>query len=135
MTLCDAGPLVALIDPNEATHALCRQSLPKMSLPLSITWPCCTEAMYLLYKARGHLAQDQLSDLIESGLLGIRETPVSEQKAMRRLMEKYRDTPMDLADASIVAAAEATGIRRIFTLDSDFRIYRLSDGSAFEVVP
>jgi len=91
--------------------------------------------MYLLYKARGHLAQDQLSDLIESGLLGIRETPVSEQKAMRRLMEKYRDTPMDLADASIVAAAEATGIRRIFTLDSDFRIYRLSDGSAFEVVP
>lgn len=39
---------------------------------------------------------------------------------MRSLMEKYRDTPMDLADASLVALAETRGLKRIFTLDSDF---------------
>ena len=50
-------------------------------------------------------------------------------------MEKYRDQPMDLADASIVAAAERLGTRRLFTLDGDFHIYRLADGSAFEMVP
>ena len=50
-------------------------------------------------------------------------------------MGKYRDKPMDLADASIAAAAEQLGTRRVFTLDSDFRVYRLADGSSFEIVP
>ncbi len=40
------------------------------------------------------------------------------------LMQKYHDTPMDLADASLIAVAERLGLKRIFTLDSDFRIYR-----------
>ena len=43
---------------------------------------------------------------------------------MKALMEKYRDTPMDLGDASLVALAEDRGIRRIFTLDDDFLVYR-----------
>ncbi len=50
------------------------------------------------------------------------------------LMETYRDRPMDLADASVVAA-EHLGMRRLFALDRDFYIYRLADGSALEVVP
>lgn len=51
------------------------------------------------------------------------------------LMQKHHDTPMDLADASLVAVAERLGLKRIFTRDSDFRIYRLADGSALDVVP
>ena len=51
------------------------------------------------------------------------------------LMDKYQDKPMDLADASLVAAAENLGISRLFTLDSDFHIYRMSDSSAFTIVP
>jgi hypothetical protein len=54
---------------------------------------------------------------------------------MVALMDKYKDRPMDLADASLVAAAERLGARRIFTLDSDFHIYRLADSSALECVP
>jgi predicted nucleic acid-binding protein len=54
---------------------------------------------------------------------------------MVALMETYRDRPMDLADASIVAAAEHLDMRRLFALDRDFYIYRLADGSALEVVP
>jgi len=42
---------------------------------------------------------------------------------------------MDLADASLVAVAERLGIKRLFTLDSDFYIYRLADGSALECIP
>ena len=42
---------------------------------------------------------------------------------------------MDLADASVVAAAETIGQRNVFTLDHHFRIYRLGDGSAFEILP
>jgi len=50
-------------------------------------------------------------------------------------MEKYQDTPMDLADASLVAVAESLSIRDVFTLDSDFRIYRLADGSTLNIIP
>lgn len=49
-------------------------------------------------------------------------------------MERYRNVPMDLADASTVAVAESLSLRRVFAVDSDFYIYRLADGSALEVV-
>jgi len=42
---------------------------------------------------------------------------------------------MDLADASLIAAAETLNATRIFTLDSDFHTYRLADGSALEALP
>jgi hypothetical protein len=54
---------------------------------------------------------------------------------MAVLMEKYRDTPMDLADASLIAVAESRSLRQVFAIDGDFYVYRLADGSALEVVP
>jgi len=42
---------------------------------------------------------------------------------------------MDLGDAALVAVAETLGDRTVFTLDSDFRIYRLADGGTFNIVP
>ena len=50
-------------------------------------------------------------------------------------MRAYRDLPMDLADASVVAAAEALDERRVFTFDGHYRIYRLRDSSTLDVVP
>jgi len=58
-----------------------------------------------------------------------------ETERMAALMETYRDTPMDLADASLVATAEILGVRRIFTLDGDFHIYRLAGDVTLECVP
>ena len=53
-------------------------------------------------------------------------------------MSRYADHPMDLADASLVAAAETLGIRRVFTLDrDDFATYRAQRGhlhEPFEIV-
>jgi uncharacterized protein len=54
---------------------------------------------------------------------------------MVELMHKYHDTPMDLADASMVAIAESLGQQRMFTLDSDFYVYRLADDSALQILP
>ena len=53
---------------------------------------------------------------------------------MSDLMRTYQNVPMDLADASLIAVAESRGIAQLFTLDSDFYIYRLADGSVLEVI-
>ncbi len=50
-------------------------------------------------------------------------------------MEQYQDPPMDLADTTLVAAAEALEVRDIFTLDSDFYVYPWRGTQAFEVIP
>lgn len=134
-TLTDAGPLVALIDGDDNYHAACTAQIARLPPPMVTTWPCFTEAMYLLYGVEGHRGQDQLWHYVESGALVIRETEPTELPRMRALMAKYKDTPMDLADASLVAAAETLGIRRIFTIDSDFVVYRTADKKAFEIVP
>jgi uncharacterized protein len=54
---------------------------------------------------------------------------------MSVLMEKYQDTSMDFADASLVAAAESLKIKKIFTLDSDFYVYRINETESFEIIP
>lgn len=60
---------------------------------------------------------------------------VDEFIRMSALMEKYKDTPMDLADASLVVAAEILGTNKIFTLDSDFNVYRINGRKHFEIIP
>ena len=50
-------------------------------------------------------------------------------------MEQYRDTPMDLADASLMAVAERLDQTRVFTLDQHFRIHRPWGTTAFQIVP
>jgi len=47
------------------------------------------------------------------------------------LLKRYSNVPMDLADASILLAAEEKGIHDILTFDSDYRIYKLKKGKAF----
>ena len=135
MTLCDAAPLVAIFIKRDANHARCLAALPCLPRPLVTTWPCVTEAMYLLHKYGGHPAQDALWQMLEDGKLQIHLNDAAERLQMRALMQRYADTPMDLADASLVVAAETLEQSRIFTLDSDFRVYRLPTGAAFEIVP
>ena len=69
-------------------------------------------------------------------MASLRHPLTTEERArMRALMVRYRDTPMDLADASLVAVAETLKQRHIFTLDSDFYIYRFEDKAMFEIIP
>jgi len=135
MTLCDTGPLIALLDRKQARHTDCRRALPSLSAPLVTTWPCFAEAMYLLGRNLGYPAQDALWQYVADELLAIHRQSEQEGLRMRALMAAYRDAPMDLADASVVVAAETLGLRQVFTLDRHFYAYRLADGAAFEVVP
>jgi uncharacterized protein len=136
VTLTDTGPLIALINRNDPHHARCVAVTRNLSAaPLLTTWPCFTEAMYLLFRAGGHPAQAALWRLYSSGRLRLHDLTSVEIGEMAGLMDTYRDMPMDLADASIVAAASALGFRRLFTLDADFRVYRLRDGSVMDLVP
>jgi len=72
---------------------------------------------------------------VEDGVLVLHEPTDTEVERISRLMSQYRDIPMDLADSSLVAAAEARGLARVFTLDSHFHAHRTNGGKAFEVIP
>ena len=135
MILTDAGPLVALLDDSERNHRRCVAVAASIAPPMVTTWPAFTEAMYLLGRAGGWPAQASLWTIVERGTLLIADLSEAAVVRMRGLMEQYHDLPMDLADASLVALAEERGQSRIFTLDSDFRVYRLQRGRAFTIVP
>jgi predicted nucleic acid-binding protein len=91
--------------------------------------------MYFAFKSGGWPRQQLLWELVNAGLLKFHAPSESEVVRMQILMEQYRDTPMDMADAALVAAAEALGEKRIFTLDSDFYVFRRHGSEPFEVVP
>jgi len=99
------------------------------------TWPVLTEAMYLLGDAGGWPAKRVLWAMFERGALQLAELQAPDITRARALMEKYRDAPMDIADATLVAVAEAHGLKRVFTLDSDFGVYRYRGRETFELVP
>lgn len=135
MTLTDAGPLVALIDADETDHEACLRVLDDVALPLVTTWPPFTEAMYLLGRAGGIAGQQALWRLVQTDRLIVADLSPAAVRRSERLMHQYADRPMDLADATLVAYAEEHGLRTIFTLDSDFEVYRLRGRQRFRTVP
>ena len=105
--LVDAGPLIALLNPRDHDHARC----------------VVTEASHMLSPKVN--AQIALLKWIERGALDVRHIDVEAVRLMITYTKKYRDQPMDLADASLVALAVETSITDIVSIDSDFDIYRL----------
>ena len=135
MILTDTGPLVALNDPNDSYHpASLAISQTLGDMVMLTTWQCFTEAMHFLGRDGGYYLQNRLWDTRRTGRLRIHLTTESEADRMDELMRRYGPRHMDLADASLVAAAESLSLRRVFTNDEDFYFYRLIDGSALEVV-
>lgn len=132
--LIDAGALVTLVDHAQPRSDACRSLVATLPLPLVTTWAAYTEAMYLLFGLGGWPMQRALWGYVDAGVLLLHTSAESEPQRMMTLMEKYQDRPMDLADATLVAAAETLGTTRILTLDSDFFIYRLRESGAFEVL-
>lgn len=127
MILVDTGPLVALFDPQDGQHARCADALRGIREPIMTTTPVLTEVFHMLGPAS--IGSDRLRDFIEAGGLSVW---FFDRRALTRafeLMELYADHPMDLADASLVTAAETLGTRRVFTIDrNDFETYRVRRG-------
>lgn len=127
MLLVDTGPLVALFDPRDRDHRAVRATLEHIREPLVTTVPVLTEAFHLL--GPGSRGAQALGEFLERH--GLQVWFLSDPTLGRsvELMAKYADHPMDLADASLVVAAEALRSTRVFTLDRrDFATYRARIG-------
>ena len=129
--LVDAGALIALANNRDRYHGSISKILAEYFGELLTTWPAVTEACHIL---PSHLGPALLGWLSTSRwrALGLEKAA----PRLRDLMLKYADRPMDLADASMVWAAEHTGLRHILTTDrTDFEIYRTKTGQRFEILP
>ena len=98
------------------------ERVEELEAPLLVCEPVRTEAMYLL--GRYSRAQDVLFELLQNGALNVAFRIEEHVGALRRLLQKYRDTPMSLADACVVRMAEIHERHAVLTLDSDFVVYR-----------
>ena len=132
--LLDTGAFVALLDKSERNHERCVMFFKDFKGGLLTTEPVLTETVYLL--GPSVKAQKTVIDFILRG--GATLVPQSMESLSRAiaLMEKYGDTPMDFADATLVSLAEETGINEVFTLDiRGFRAYRIQGKKAFKILP
>ncbi|MGH9361675.1 MAG: type II toxin-antitoxin system VapC family toxin [Thermoanaerobaculia bacterium] len=137
MILADTGSLVALFDPRDRNHSRCKAVVPELRQPLVTTVPVLTEAFHLLSPAsRGSTA---LREFVRRGGVSVWFLDPATLRRAFELMEEYADHPMDLSDASLVAAAEELRVRKVFTLDrDDFSTYRIRHGrrlEGFELLP
>lgn len=124
MILVDTGPLVALFDPQDEQHNRCRQILKGIRDAILTTTPVLTEAFHILGPAS--IGSDRLRDFVEHGGVSVWFLDRAWLSRALELMELCADHPMDLADASLLAAAEALSTRRVFTIDrKDFETYRV----------
>jgi hypothetical protein len=113
--LLDTGPVVALFDPKDSSHPRCRDVLKTIREPLVTTVPVLTEAFHML--SPGSRGADRARDFIAQGGATIWFFDDAGLRRAFELMEQYADHPMDLADASLVVAAEALAATRVFTID------------------
>ncbi|MCA1456041.1 PIN domain-containing protein [Bradyrhizobium sp. BRP22] len=120
--IVDTGPLVAFFDRAERYHDWVAERFEELDAPLLVCEPVLAEAMYLL--ARYPRAQDTLLELIQNGALSVVFRLDEHVGELRKLIQKYRDTPMSLADACIVRMSEIHERHAVLTLDSDFLVYR-----------
>ncbi len=123
IVLVDAGPLIALFDKDDFYHKSIKRFMSTNDFLLMTTTAVITETSHMLdFNIQTQI--DFLKWINEKGII-IYEI---QQKDIQRIIElstKYSDIPMDFADATLVLAAEQTGIRKIISIDSDFEIYRL----------
>ena len=122
--IVDTGPIVALLDADEAHHEWARTQFAALGAPLLTCEAVLSEASFLLQRAGAD--QSLPVTLVGRGVLRVEHPIASEADALavRGLIRRYRSVPMSFADACLVRLLEGTDNASIMTLDSDFRIYR-----------
>jgi predicted nucleic acid-binding protein len=122
LAIVDTGPLVAFFDQAERHHHWATQRVKELEPPFLVCEPVLVEALYLL--RRYSQGPDMLFELLQKGALSVAFRIEEHVGALRKLIQRYSDTPMSLADACIVRMAEIHEQHAILTLDSDFWVYR-----------
>ena len=120
--ILDTGPLVALLDRDERHHAWAKSQLETIRPPLVTCEAVITETCYLL---RAHpVAANHVMRFVHAGVIKVTFSIQDEYASVFQLMRKYSNIPMSFADACIVRMIETGAGRLVFTLDSDFHVYR-----------
>ena len=132
--LLDTGPLIAALNARDQWHGHVAAEWPALVDRCITTEAVVVEASQIVAERGGRRAWP-LELLIGAGIpIVALHLPVHRQCAV--LMRTYADTPMDYADATLVALSDILGIRRVFTTDRrGFWAYRGARGVPFEVLP
>ena len=119
--IVDTGPLVAWFCPKDAHHLWARRTVGQLPAGAIICEAVLTEVCHLA--AKDGIAREKVIEFVERGRL----VPIpltTELPAIRELLERYADLPMDFADACIVRLAEIQPTASVCTVDGDFRVFR-----------
>ncbi len=130
--LIDSGPLIALFDKNDSYHAVSKDFIKKNSYVLVSTLASITETLHLLDFNRN--AQIDFLNWVINGAIEIESIEHEDLIRIKELIIKYRDLPMDFADACLVRLGEKYHIDEVATIDSDFDIYRLNKHKTFKTL-
>jgi len=131
--LMDTGPWVALIDRSENRHEECVEWFRQFEGEIFSTEAVLTEVLYLLNFSSQ--AQSAAIDFVLNSAITLVPSSIGSLRAVKRLMKKYQDLPMDFADATLVSTGQDLGIYNIVTFDKkDFGIHRAGRKTFFNVL-
>jgi len=120
--LIDTGPIVAVLVAKDQHHQWATEQFSLLLPPLFTCEAVLSEAQFLIHNFGGDPVA--VLDMIAKGVLNLAFAVEGELDRLRRLQQTYRNVPMSLADACLVRMAELHPRSRVFTIDSDFHIYR-----------
>ena len=120
--IADTGVIAGLLNPKDQWREWTVNQWRQLPAPFLTCEAVIVEACFLLHHIKDG-EQDVLS-LIEAGILQIDFSLSAEVITVKVLMNKYKDVPMSLANACLVRMSELIDNSVVFTLDSDFHIYR-----------
>jgi predicted nucleic acid-binding protein len=120
--IVDVGPLLAFLDPRDNNHQAVTEVIGDLPMPLLTVESVLSELSFLLRRDGRPMIGSTL--LVSRGMVEI--VPILPQHTARiaELMECYAKVPMSFADAALVKLSEIHPSSPVFTLDSDFAIYR-----------
>ncbi len=113
---------MAFLNRRDGYHRWAREQLSLVPPPLMTCEAVLSEACFLM--ARASRGPDAVLELIQRGLIEVGFRLEEEAAAIQRLMKRYSDMPMSLADACLVRLTELEPAALVMTIDSDFRVYR-----------
>ncbi len=111
-----------MLDADEANHHWVMSEVRRLRPPLVTCEAVLTEAAFLVSRAGAH--SNIVAQLVTRGFVTVAKLFDDDAAEIARLLTRYRSVPMSLADACLVRLVERTPNATLFTLGSDFRLYR-----------
>jgi predicted nucleic acid-binding protein len=132
--LIDTGAILALLDGDDQWHDRCVKAFNHARLPLLTSTAVLTELFHLLEDHR--VGMEMAWRFVRSGAIALGTIAGSDLFELEALVSRYRDRPMDFADATLVHLARRESLSTILTVDvADFETYRIAGTKKFHILP